>query len=540
MTITKWLMGILVLIGMSLRVGTELRLDAAGGSAESQPRTGTAEKLPVGLERTDWQGILAAHEEWKHAIEAAPDRQTGWRAVSAGVGLQATFAERGAEVRMEGGDWRWGLELVSYGVGAEQRSMGEWTPRVRVSGRRIGYQWDGNLEEWYQNRKQGLEHGYTIRERPGEEEASLELRMSVRGGWKQVEVIDEGRGATFGRQPGEALVRYRGLTVIDAAGREVAARLEWEGEAQLRLIVEDQTAIYPLTIDPTITPQAYVKASNTEANDLFGSSVAISGETVVVGAWGEDSNATGVGGNQANNSQVDSGAAYVFVRNGTTWSQQAYLKASNTGAGDHFGYSVAILGETVVVAALLEDGNATGVGGDQANNSAGNSGAAYVFVRNGTTWSPQAYLKASNTEANDLFGSSVAISGETVVVGANGEASNGTGVNGTQTDNSAGNSGAAYVFVRNGTTWSQQAYLKASNTGAGDYFGISVSISSETVVVGAWGEASNATGVGGGQASNSEGNSGAAYVFVRNGTIWSQQAYLKAATQRQVITSAFP
>ncbi len=97
-------------------------------------------------------------------------------------------------------------------------------------------------------------------------------------------------------------MRYRGLKVIDAEGREVAAKLEREGEGQLRLIVEEQTASYPLTIDPTISQQAYLKASNAGQGDQFGSSVAISGETVVVGARWEDSNATGVGGEQANNS----------------------------------------------------------------------------------------------------------------------------------------------------------------------------------------------------------------------------------------------
>jgi hypothetical protein len=134
-------------------------------------------------------------------------------------------------------------------------------------------------------------------------------------------------------------------------------------------------------------------------------------------------------------------------------------------------------------------------------------------VRSGETWSQQAYLKASNTGANDDFGNSVAISGETIVVGANGEASNATGVNSDQTNNGAVNSGAAYVFVRSGETWSQQAYLKASNTGAGDEFGWWVGISGETVVVGARFEASNATGVNGDQTNNSAVNSGAAYIF---------------------------
>src|SRR6185369_5743297 len=102
-----------------------------------------------------------------------------------------------------------------------------------------------------------------------------------------------------------------------------------------------------------------------------------------------------------------------------------------------------------------------GVNGNQGDNSANSAGAAYVFVRNGTTWSQQAYLKASNTEAGDVFGHPVAVSGNTVVIGAVLEASSATGVNGNQSNNNAPEAGAAYVFVRNGTIWSQQAYLKA-------------------------------------------------------------------------------
>ena len=277
------------------------------------------------------------------------------------------------------------------------------------------------------------------------------------------------------------------------------------------------------------TQQAYLKASNTESNDLFGQSVAVSGDTVVVGARSEDSNVTGVNGNQADNSGTNSGAAYIFTRSGTTWSQQAYLKASNTGVGDNFGSTVAMSGDTVVVGARLEDSNATSVNGNQADNSGTNSGAAYVFTRSGTTWTQQAYLKASNTGADDNFGWAVAASGDTVVVGAYTEDSNATGVNGNPADNSGTNSGAAYVFTRAGTTWTQQAYLKASNTGIDDQFGYSVSVSGDTLVVGAYREDSDSTGVNGNQADGIFVDTGAAYVFSRAGTVWTQQAYLKAS-----------
>jgi FG-GAP repeat protein len=283
----------------------------------------------------------------------------------------------------------------------------------------------------------------------------------------------------------------------------------------------------------TWTQQAYLKASNPNVSDQFGTSVAISGDTVVVGAWGEDSNATGVNGDQGNNSTVAAGAAYIFVRSGTNWSQQAYLKASDTDVGDDFGVSVGISGDTVVVGSRHEDSSATGVNGDQSDASPNfDSGAAYVFVRSGTNWTQQAYLKASNTGAIDRFGSRVAVSGDTIVVGSPEEDSNATGVNGDQSDNTASLGGAAYVFVRSGTNWSQQAYLKASNTGAGDLFGSSVAVSGDTAAVGARWESSNATGVNGDQSDNSASNAGAAYVFVRSGTNWSQQAYLKASNTR--------
>jgi hypothetical protein len=167
----------------------------------------------------------------------------------------------------------------------------------------------------------------------------------------------------------------------------------------------------------------------------------------------------------------------VFVRVGGVWTQQAYLKASNPEEDDEFGEFVAVSGDTVVVGAIGESSSATGVNGNQSEDTASSSGAAYVFVRRGTNWSQQAYLKASNTGSADSFGRSLAVSGDTVVVGANHEDSNAIGVNGNQSDNSASGSGAAYIFVRAGTNWSQQAYLKASNTGPNDYFGWSVAVS---------------------------------------------------------------
>ncbi len=324
-------------------------------------------------------------------------------------------------------------------------------------------------------------------------------------------------------------VAVSGDTVVVGASREDSNATGVNGNQANNSLTNAGAAYVFVRSGMSWTQQAYLKASNSDSNDEFGRAVAVSGDTLVIGAYGEDSNATGINGNQADNSLVNPGAAYVFVRNGTTWSQQAYLKASNTGEFDFFALSVAVSGDTVVVGAENEDSNATGVNGNQANNSASGAGAAYVFVRSGTTWTQQAYVKASNTNAGDIFGSSVSVSGGTLVVGANLEDSNAVGVNGNQSDNSTNGAGAAYVFVRSGSTWSQQAYIKASNTGAADQFGRAVAMSGDTVVVGAFSEASNATGVNGNQANESASGAGAAYVFVRNGASWSQQAYLKAS-----------
>ena len=293
-----------------------------------------------------------------------------------------------------------------------------------------------------------------------------------------------------------------------------------------------------LTLAPQLVPAiGYVKASNTEAGDFFGQSVAVSadGDTLAIGASSEASNATGLGGNQSDNSANGAGAVYVFTRDAGVWSQQAYVKASNTGAFDSFGVSVALSadGNTLAVGASSETSNATGVDGNQSDNSADGAGAVYVFTRTAGTWSQQAYVKASNTGADDHFGISVTLSadGNTLAVGASSEASSATGVGGNQSNNAASGAGAVYVFTRSAGIWSQQAYVKASNTGADDHFGFSVALSadSKTLAVGALSENSNATGVDGSQSDNSANAAGAVYVFTRSAGIWSQQAYVKAS-----------
>lgn len=286
--------------------------------------------------------------------------------------------------------------------------------------------------------------------------------------------------------------------------------------------------------------QAYIKAGNVDSNDLFGSSIAISGDTLVVGTPKESSNQktiTNGTGSSSDNTVSASGAVYVYRRTGRVWVQEAYLKAPNADALDSFGASVAVDGDTIVVGAYYESSNqrtitnGTTASGD---NSSANAGAVYIFKRSGTTWEQEAYLKSSNSDPYDNFGIRVAISGDSVAVGADTEASNQTSItNGTtaSSDNSAAGAGAVYVFKRSGATWTQEAYIKAANAEAGDRFGNALSLNLDTLVVGAYAEASNQTTITNGttaSSNNSAMSAGAVYVYKRTGSSWAQEAYIKA------------
>lgn len=306
--------------------------------------------------------------------------------------------------------------------------------------------------------------------------------------------------------------------------------------------------------------EAYIKASNTRPKadysvdimgyyvrnpQSFGSSVAVSsdGNLVAVGAPGEGSKATGINGDQSDNSAIRSGAVYTYTRSssgaggGSIWAHQAYLKASNTNSlgWQHFGESIALSGDgsTLAVGAPLESSSATGVNGNQQDQSASSSGAVYVFTQSSKGWSQQAFVKASNTAANDRFGLKLALSadGNTLAVGAQDESASGTGINNPPGARTLARAGAAYLFTRSNDAWSQQAYLKASNTGQDHWYGSSLALSADgnTLAVGAMAEASGARGINGKQADHSAGGAGAAYVYQRSGGTWSQRAYLKAS-----------
>jgi len=273
--------------------------------------------------------------------------------------------------------------------------------------------------------------------------------------------------------------------------------------------------------------QAKLLGSDGADGDQFGASVAIYGDTVVIGADRDDDNGE------------DSGSAYVYTRTGSAWTEQAKLMASNAAAGDEFGWSLGIHGDTIVIGAWSGSGTAyvyarsgivwteqakltDGADSDRFGWSVAisvdtlvisayfddahgeNSGSAYVYTRTGTVWSNQAKLTASDAAAEDRFGYSVAIHGDTLVIGSYWD------------DDSGSSSGSAYVYARSGTVWTEQAKLTASDAAGGDQFGDCVAMDGDTIIVGAVNDDDKGSG------------SGSAYIYKRIGTVWTEQTKLTA------------
>lgn len=234
----------------------------------------------------------------------------------------------------------------------------------------------------------------------------------------------------------------------------------------------------------TWTQQARLTPTGNGTLDHAGYAVDLDGDTAVVAAYTDDVGAT------------DAGAVYVFTRDGTNWTQQAALTASDAAAYDNFGYSVAVAGDTVIVGAPFND------------DAGGLSGSAYVFTRSDSTWTQQRKLTAPDASPKDRFGHSVALDADTAAIGAPFDATVPHGV-----------PGSAYVFTRTGSTWSGQAKLMASDQSDEYQFGYSLALSGDTIVAGApFGRDA------------AEVNNGRAYVFARDGVSWSEQAILVDAT----------
>lgn len=482
-------------------------------------RTGALDALgPI-----DRAGFATALDRAVHAVRTDDSGRLVARNPRQAWSLE--FGRDALTVRPDSGAFAWGLELRAIGRAGSLFAVDGSSSVLSASEGRVERDFGTGLTEWYVNDARGLEHGFTLAARPnGAADAALTLTIEVLGDLSP-EVSVNGRDVTFVDADGAARLDYDGLVAFDRDGDLLPARFATTGAGDLVLFVDDAGADYPITIDPIAEQQAYLKASNAGAEDNFGFSCSVQGTTVVIGAPVEGSEATGIGGDQTSDNAGTSGAVYVFSVVNGVWTQEEYIKASNTDVDDRFGWAVCLDGDTLVVGAPTEDGNATGIDGNQADNSAVDAGAAYVFVRNGGVWSQEAYLKASNTDAFDSFGNSVAIVGDTIAVGAPFEDSAGLGVRPAQGNNGpAFDAGAAYVFTRLGGVWNQQAYLKASNTDGGDQFGTALAMSGETLVIGAPFE----DGDGSLRANDAAADAGAAYAFVRNGGAWSQEAYLKS------------
>jgi RHS repeat-associated protein len=372
------------------------------------------------------------------------------------------------------------INLIGYGYGNTLPSLE--VPSLTAQSNEVSYEWD-NFTTTYLNGRLGVEQIFTIMQPPQGRNGNAALRL---------ELALEG-DVTHQRRQGEDVqlkvkgkridLNYSNLFAHDSAGRALPATLTAEESPRkesLRLIisVDDRNAVYPITVDPLIQ-QAKLLEGDGALNTMYGEAVAIHGDTAVIGSYLADLPGA-----------TDAGAAYVFVRTGTTWTQQAKLTANDAQANDAFANSVGIYGDTIVVGADVTEPVGYGVGDDL--------GSLYVYVRSGTNWSLQQVLSASDAALFDHLGTRVAIHQDTIIASSQ-----------LDDHSSLSNAGSAYIFVRSGTTWTQQAKVTASDAASNDYFGTAVDVQQDTAIVGC--------------------GSKGVYVYVRNGSSWSQQAKLTAS-----------
>jgi uncharacterized protein (TIGR03437 family) len=428
-----------------------------------------------------YDSLQAAMRETRFNVSRADETPLGraaWRAPNPGAGYDAYVTEEGVSIAVNGESYV-SLSLRGLGRGEALQSVGPG--EVSADKQTINLMRYGGLREWYVNGPEGLEQCFTLDMPPSGDRQKgepLRLVLQVSEGWR-AEASEDGNLVTLRGK--DATVEYGKLTVRDRSGRNISGRLTIE-EEQVVVEVDDHSAEYPLTIDPLFTLQQRLLAADAAAGDYLGFSVALSGDTALVGAPFD---------NQSR------GSAYVFVRNGGTWTQQTRLSAQDGASFDYFGYAVSLKGDTALVGAIYGPG---GAGPDQ--------GAVYVFVRGGTTWSQQARLNANETLlAGAQFGAAVALDGDTAIVGAPSY---------TMTPSYA-DVGVVFIFTRNGATWTQQARLNANDGEDGDAFGRTVALEGDTALIGA---PNNAITFGG---------QGAAYVFTRSGAaqpVWTQRQRL--------------
>ncbi|HUD99261.1 MAG TPA: FG-GAP repeat protein [Bryobacteraceae bacterium] len=405
----------------------------------------------------DMQSSVSAALGHDQAGYRAARHANGFTARNDGQELSSAFTRAGLEVRSHGSRFR--LHLRAYGYGGALQPAGEAVPCAETN--RIEYR-RGPLTEWYVNGPLGLEQGFTLAQPPGSREHRGVLIIALAVSGDLTAAVDPGKTSlTLTGHSGQSELRYTGLTAFDATGRELPASLELRG-ARLRLEVDDTHARYPVVIDPFVQA-AKLTASDGQMDDSLGYSVAVSGNTAVVGA--PFANVNGVS---------DAGAVYVFVQPAAGWgnmTETAKLTASDAQAeGISFlGLSVSIDGNTIVAGAM-----------HQTIGQNAQQGAAYVFVEPAGGWTDvaeTAKLTAADGGSYDRFGSGAAISGDTIVVGAC-----------QATIGSNPNQGAAYVFVKPAGGWvttaAYQAKLTAGDATANSFLGISTAIDGDTVVIG--------------------------------------------------------
>lgn len=441
-------------------------------SLGGHPALGAA--LPPDL----WTAYLDARHRIEHLRCAIPPC---FEAVNPGQNLGIRFDRGGLAIRPLGtASWTWRVELSGYGTGERPDPVAP--PVLESDGNRIHYRRPG-LVEWYVNDATGIEQGLTIVHPPSDVGKTAvvltyEVESDLVPRWSE-----PGQGIAYYTPEGRYAFTYDTLKVWDVRGLRIPAQLALNGNG-IRIEIDAAQAQWPLTVDPLIQTETELNASDADFDDRFGVSVDVSGSTAVIGAPGADC----PGG-------FDCGAAYVFQYRDDRWTEQQVLLAGDRAFEDAFGTSVGVSEDSLVVGA---PGAACGAGED--------CGAAYVFELSGDIWTQQQKIVAADADFEDGFGTSVDISGGSIVAGSPGT------VCGAGQD-----CGAAYVYLRDDSLWLQQQKLVADDADFEDGFGTSVGISGDSVVIGSPGVACT-----GGQ------DCGAAYTYGRTSGVWMAQDTLRA------------
>ena len=468
-------------------------------------------------------------------VSGAGEREHGLRA-SAG-GFEAWFDERRAWIGEPVGAL--GLSLARIGCDDRRLVDVERSP-PRAMNNRVAYSLRAgstSVEETFIALPSGLEQTFSVDSEMCRDSRALVLDVHVEGGELSSHVggslrLTSGEGARYD---------YSGLFVADATGRVLSSRMVAENSETIRIHVDVGDASFPVLIDPLIALlDAQLVRDDPAAEDRFGSAVAVDGDIAVLGAPLDD------------HSGLDApGSAYVFVRNGGQWTQEAQLIASDPENGAYFGYGVALSGDTAVVgdwngtatyvfvrdqgvwseqaqlipsdvgtfslrAEVAVEGDTAIVGAPFQDSPAGaNAGAAYIFTRSGSTWTEQAKLVEASPGVDRQFGAAVSISGDSALIGV------------TRNNQDVTPQGKAYVFVRAAGVWTEQAALVPDDGKVGDFFGDAVSISGDTALIGAWGFTSG-----------SDVRTGHAYFFSRSGTTWGHEATFAGAGDHDLYGSS--